>query len=247
MFDVQILYCDSPRAWWQYLQDSGSLQMEVLVKIPDSIMYYLVAILFAVGWIIADIINIQRSFFAISDTYSHWKLLLTSQKVALLIQIGLHLYFRAVIVMKLYFGYCILVDGISNLSMSNIFDYYKLYSFPVEVTSEGDGQSISGLMPGVEDKDSLTLHSSSNPNGPDHTLSPRDYAIDNCDGHHWVQGPPVSQAELNNGTAPKCDFNQTKIGDQFHRHQAVNPAIGHYTHYVCTSCPARGCPFCAIR
>jgi cytochrome c oxidase subunit II-like protein len=62
--------CDAPRAWGLYFQDSASPQMEALVELHDNIMYYLVAILLAVGWIQAAIIrNFQSSRSPISNKY----------------------------------------------------------------------------------------------------------------------------------------------------------------------------------
>ena len=62
--------CDAPRAWGLYFQDSASPQMEALVELHDNIMYYLVAILFAVGWIQGAIIrNFQSSRSPISNKY----------------------------------------------------------------------------------------------------------------------------------------------------------------------------------
>ena len=62
--------CDAPRAWGLYFQDSASPQMEALVELHDNIMYYLVAILFAVGWIIGAIIrNFDSSRSPISNKY----------------------------------------------------------------------------------------------------------------------------------------------------------------------------------
>jgi len=62
--------CDAPRAWGLYFQDSASPQMEALVELHDNIMYYLVAILFAVGWIQAAIIrNFDSSKSPISNKY----------------------------------------------------------------------------------------------------------------------------------------------------------------------------------
>jgi hypothetical protein len=49
-FGFSVTSCDAPRAWGLYFQDSASPQMEALVELHDNIMYYLVAILFAVGW-----------------------------------------------------------------------------------------------------------------------------------------------------------------------------------------------------
>jgi len=62
--------CDAPRAWGLYFQDSASPQMEALVELHDNIMYYLVAILFVVGWIQAAIIrNFESSKSPISNKY----------------------------------------------------------------------------------------------------------------------------------------------------------------------------------
>ena len=62
--------CDAPRAWGLYFQDSASPQMEALVELHDNIMYYLVAILFSVGWIQGAIIkNFESSKSPISNKY----------------------------------------------------------------------------------------------------------------------------------------------------------------------------------
>lgn len=49
--------CDAPKAWGMYFQDSASPQMEALVELHDNIMFYLVIILFAVGWIMVSIVR----------------------------------------------------------------------------------------------------------------------------------------------------------------------------------------------
>jgi hypothetical protein len=49
MLLVNINYCDTPRPWGLYFQDSASPAMEGLVELHDNIMFYLVIILFAVG------------------------------------------------------------------------------------------------------------------------------------------------------------------------------------------------------
>ena len=54
--NLTTLYLDSPEAWGIYFQDSASPQMEGIVELHDNIMYYLVIILFAVGWILVSII-----------------------------------------------------------------------------------------------------------------------------------------------------------------------------------------------
>jgi len=48
---------DAPSAWGIYFQDSATPQMEGLVELHDNIMYYLVIILFSVGWILLSIIR----------------------------------------------------------------------------------------------------------------------------------------------------------------------------------------------
>lgn len=54
---IKNFYLDAPAAWGIYFQDSASPQMEGLVELHDNIMYYLVLILFAVGWILFSIIR----------------------------------------------------------------------------------------------------------------------------------------------------------------------------------------------
>ena len=63
-------YCDAPRPWGLYFQDSASPQMEALVELHDNIMFYLVIILFGVGWILLSIIrNYVNTKNAISNKY----------------------------------------------------------------------------------------------------------------------------------------------------------------------------------
>ena len=51
------IICDAPKPWGMYFQDSASPQMEALAELHDNIMFYLVIILFAVGWIMVSIIR----------------------------------------------------------------------------------------------------------------------------------------------------------------------------------------------
>lgn len=55
--NIFILNLDAPQAWGIYFQDSATPQMEGLVELHDNIMYYLVIILFSVGWILLSIIR----------------------------------------------------------------------------------------------------------------------------------------------------------------------------------------------
>ena len=52
-----ILNLDAPTAWGIYFQDSATPQMEGLIELHDNIMYYLVIILFGVGWILLSIVR----------------------------------------------------------------------------------------------------------------------------------------------------------------------------------------------
>jgi len=52
-----IMFLDTPNPWGLYFQDSATPQMEGLVELHDNIMYYLVIILFSVGWILLSIIR----------------------------------------------------------------------------------------------------------------------------------------------------------------------------------------------
>jgi len=57
LFNIFINF-DAPMPWGIYFQDSATPQMEGLVELHDNIMYYLVLILFSVGWILFSIIKI---------------------------------------------------------------------------------------------------------------------------------------------------------------------------------------------
>jgi ubiquinol-cytochrome c reductase cytochrome b subunit len=48
---------DAPTPWGLYFQDSATPQMEGIVELHDNIMFYLVIILFGVGWILTSIIR----------------------------------------------------------------------------------------------------------------------------------------------------------------------------------------------
>lgn len=63
-----IINLDAPSAWGIYFQDSATPQMEGLVELHDNIMYYLVIILFAVGWVLLSIV---RNYVATKSPISH--------------------------------------------------------------------------------------------------------------------------------------------------------------------------------
>ncbi len=60
--------CDAPSPWGLYFQDSATPQMEGLVELHDNIMFYLVIILFSVGWIM---ISIVRNYNNVKSPISH--------------------------------------------------------------------------------------------------------------------------------------------------------------------------------
>jgi len=61
-------YLDAPMPWGLYFQDSATPQMEGLIELHDNIMFYLVLILFAVGWIMFSIV---RNFINTKTPISH--------------------------------------------------------------------------------------------------------------------------------------------------------------------------------
>lgn len=62
------IFLDAPSPWGIYFQDSATPQMEGLVELHDNIMYYLVIILFAVGWVLLSIVI---NFLNIKSPISH--------------------------------------------------------------------------------------------------------------------------------------------------------------------------------
>ena len=63
-----IMNLDAPSAWGIYFQDSATPQMEGLVELHDNIMYYLIIILFSVGWIM---ISLVRNYISTKSPISH--------------------------------------------------------------------------------------------------------------------------------------------------------------------------------
>ena len=49
---ISIDYNDTPRPWGLYFQNSASPQMEGIIELHDNILFYLVIILFTVGWML---------------------------------------------------------------------------------------------------------------------------------------------------------------------------------------------------
>ena len=127
--------CDAPRAWGLYFQDSASPQMEALVELHNNIMYYLVAILFAVGWIQAAIIrNFQSSRSPISNKYLNHgtliELIWTITPALILVLIAFPSF-------KLLY----LMDEVTDPSLSVLAEghqWYWSYEYPDFLNSDGD-------------------------------------------------------------------------------------------------------------
>jgi ubiquinol-cytochrome c reductase cytochrome b subunit len=60
--------CDAPEPWGIYFQDSATPQMEGIVELHDNILFYLIIILFSVGWILISII---RKYTTVKSPITH--------------------------------------------------------------------------------------------------------------------------------------------------------------------------------
>jgi len=120
-------YLDVPSTWGLYFQDSATPQMEGLVELHDNIMYYLVIILFGVGWILLSIIrNYVYSKSPISHKYLNHgtliELIWTITPAVILILIAFPSF-------KLLY----LMDEVSDPSMSILAEghqWYWSYQYP---------------------------------------------------------------------------------------------------------------------
>ena len=122
-----IIKLDAPTAWGIYFQDSATPQMEGLVELHDNIMYYLVIILFSVGWILLSII---KNYVAKKTPISH-KYLNHGTLIELIWTIT-----PAVILMLIAFPsfkLLYLMDEVSDPSMSVLAEghqWYWSYQYP---------------------------------------------------------------------------------------------------------------------
>ena len=127
--------CDAPRPWGLYFQDSATPQMEGLVELHDNILFYLVIILFGVGWILASII---RSYKSIESPISH-KYLSHGTLIELIWTItpGLILILIAFPSFKLLY----LMDEVSDPSMAILAEghqWYWSYQYPDFLNSDDE-------------------------------------------------------------------------------------------------------------
>jgi cytochrome c oxidase subunit II len=122
-----IIKLDAPEAWGIYFQDSATPQMEGLVELHDNIMYYLVIILFAVGWILLSVVrNFAFNVSPISHKYLNHgtliELIWTITPAVILILIAFPSF-------KLLY----LMDEVSDPSMSILAEghqWYWSYQYP---------------------------------------------------------------------------------------------------------------------
>ena len=127
--------CDATRAWGLYFQDSASPQMEALIELHDNIMYYLVAILFSVGWIQGAIIkNFDSAKSPISNKYLNHgtliELIWTITPALILVLIAFPSF-------KLLY----LMDEVTDPSLSVLAEghqWYWSYEYPDFLNSDGD-------------------------------------------------------------------------------------------------------------
>ena len=127
--------CDAPRPWGVYFQDSASPQMEALVELHDNIMFYLIIILFAVGWILTSIVV---KFIYTKSPISH-KYVSHGTLVELIWTItpGLILIFIAFTSFKLLY----LMDEVSDINMTLYIEghqWYWSYQYPDFLDNDGE-------------------------------------------------------------------------------------------------------------
>ena len=124
---------DAPKPWGLYFQDSASPQMEALVELHDNIMFYLVIILFAVGWILVSS-TLKYVKPGLSNKYvSHGTLV----ELIWTITPGLILIFIAFTSFKLLY----LMDEVSDVNMTLFIQghqWYWSYEYPDFLDNEGD-------------------------------------------------------------------------------------------------------------
>ena len=137
LFDLNSIYnnCDTARPWGFYFQDSATPQMEGLIELHDNIMFYLVIILFAVGWIMLSIIvNFVNEKSPISHKYLNHgtliELIWTITPALILILIAFPSF-------KLLY----LMDEVSDPAMSVLAEghqWYWSYQYPDFLNSDND-------------------------------------------------------------------------------------------------------------
>ena len=132
---INYIFCDAPRAWGTYFQDSASPQMEAVVELHDNIMYYLIIILFIVGWIQGSIIsNFDNVKSPISNKYINHgtlvELIWTITPAWILVLIAFPSF-------KLLYLMDEVIDPLLSV-LAEGHQWYWSYEYPDFLTSEGD-------------------------------------------------------------------------------------------------------------
>jgi cytochrome c oxidase subunit II len=126
---------DTPAPWGIYFQDSATPQMEGLEELHDNIMFYLIIILFGVGWILVSIIrNYASNKALISHKYVNHgtliELIWTIIPALILILIAFPSF-------KLLY----LMDEVTDPAMSVLAEghqWYWSYQYPDFLNNDGD-------------------------------------------------------------------------------------------------------------
>lgn len=128
-----MIRCDAPMAWGLYFQDSASPQMEGLVELHNIIMFYLVIVMFVVGWMLLSVVlNFSKS--RISNKYLNHGTLI---EIIWTITPGLILILIAFPSFKILY----LIDEIPdpNLTVfSEGHQWYWSYQYPDHTNNEGE-------------------------------------------------------------------------------------------------------------
>lgn len=130
-----IEYNDAPRAWGIYFQDCATPQMEALIELHDHIMFYLIVILFAVGWILFSVIknHVGNSLYISNKYMNHGtliELIWTITPALILILIAFPSF-------KLLY----LMDEVTDPSMSILAEghqWYWSYQYPDFLNNENE-------------------------------------------------------------------------------------------------------------
>lgn len=132
-FEMMHTDCDAPRPWGLYFQDSATPQMEGIEELHDDILFYLLIILFGVGWIMISIaIHYANNSSPITNKYTNHgtliELIWTMTPALILILIAFPSF-------KLLY----LMDEITDPAMSVLAEghqWYWSYQYPDFLTSD---------------------------------------------------------------------------------------------------------------
>jgi len=151
---MPILFNDAPLPWGLYFQDSATPQMEGLVELHDTIMFYLIIILFAVAWMMLSVFwSYTHTASPISHKYlSHGtliELIWTITPALLLVLIAFPSF-------KLLY----LMDEISDPSLSILAEghqWYWSYQYPDFTYSDGEFVEFDSYIIPEDDLEEGTL------------------------------------------------------------------------------------------